>query len=102
MISIASSGAWIGEPTVHFLMLVRDLVTLANLSMSEAGVRLWRVSQEEVVFAGKDVVDPLPAGMHQQRRSHATRAGMPPKANAFSMWSASRRQAAMPEDCCAA
>ena len=29
------------------------------------------------------------------------RAGMPPKTNAFSMWSLSRCHAAMPEDCCA-
>src|ERR671926_433929 len=29
------------------------------------------------------------------------RAGMPAKTNAFSMWSVSRCQARMPEDCCA-
>ena len=45
-----------------------DLVTLAELFNQSIGLRLRRVGLEEIVGAGEDIVDAVPARFDQQRR----------------------------------
>ena len=70
--SIASSGAWIGVPTLHFLMSVLTTSKRPpSPSASTGRVAVRRVHLEEVVGAREHVVHAVPAGADEQRRRDA-------------------------------
>ena len=101
-ISSASSGAWIGAPTVHFLTLVRVISYRSpSLSTSIDGSFLGANAWKKLSAPDRTSSTPVPPASTSSAAVTPFLAGMPPKSNAFSTCSVSRCHEARPEASCA-
>ena len=100
---MASSGAWMGVPTLHFLMSVlttskRPPSASASRDGSASGACTCRK------LSSPENTSSTPFHPLRTRSAAVTplRAGMPPNTKPFSMWSVSRPHTAYPPACCEA
>ncbi len=95
MFSMASSGAWMGVPTVHFLMSVLTISYRSpSLSTSADGLPFGAFTWKKLSSPENTSSTPFQPERTSSAAVTPLRAGMPANTNPFSMWSVSRSQIA--------